>query len=138
MHRDDLAAWWTKPEHLLLAAFLAILAWAPFPYGSNRLWAELILGLTLGGALLGGELADDRVLHDGGHGHQLLLRLVKLRSLPVWLALVRLAGCQCGNTTTSQPPRKRASSPCKRLSAGPGRRVSLSIESAQRRRRSAA
>lgn len=52
MHRDDLAAWWTKPEHLLLAAFLAILAWAPFPYGSNRLWAELILGLALGVALL--------------------------------------------------------------------------------------
>ncbi|MEQ1867130.1 MAG: O-antigen ligase family protein [Micropepsaceae bacterium] len=52
MHRDDIAGRWTKPEHLLLVAFLVILAWAPFPYGSNRLWAELLLGLALGGTLL--------------------------------------------------------------------------------------
>lgn len=36
----------------MLVALLVILAWAPFPYGSNRFWAELILGLALGITLL--------------------------------------------------------------------------------------
>ena len=39
------------PERALLFAFLVVLAWAPFPYGSNRTWAELGLGLGLGGVL---------------------------------------------------------------------------------------
>ncbi|MCE9522105.1 MAG: O-antigen ligase family protein [Alphaproteobacteria bacterium] len=52
MYRDDAPSRWTKPESLLLLAFLAVLAWAPFPYGSNRLWAELVLGLGVGVVLL--------------------------------------------------------------------------------------
>jgi O-antigen ligase len=43
---------WTKPEYILAVVFLVVLAWAPFPYGSNRFWAELVLGLGLGIALL--------------------------------------------------------------------------------------
>lgn len=39
---------WGRPENLLLLCFLLVLAWAPFPYGSNRTWAELVLGLGLG------------------------------------------------------------------------------------------
>ena len=39
------------PERALLFAFLFVLAWAPFPYGSNRSWAELALGLGFGGVL---------------------------------------------------------------------------------------
>jgi hypothetical protein len=38
-------------ETALVIAFLAALAWAPFPYGSNRLWAELALGVGLGAIL---------------------------------------------------------------------------------------
>mgnify|MGYP000951484759 CR=1 FL=1 len=40
-----------SPERVLLIAFLVVLLWAPFPYGSNRAWAELALGLGLGGVL---------------------------------------------------------------------------------------
>lgn len=40
-----------RPENLLLAAFVAVLAWAPFPHGANSAWAELVLGLGLGGIL---------------------------------------------------------------------------------------
>lgn len=35
-------------EGLLFALFVGVLIWAPFPYGSNRLWAELWLGAALG------------------------------------------------------------------------------------------
>jgi O-antigen ligase len=35
-------------ERWLFALFLALIAWAPFPFGSNRLWAELLLGAGLG------------------------------------------------------------------------------------------
>ena len=42
---------WTRPENLLLLFFLAALAWAPFPYGSNRTWAELLLALGFGSIL---------------------------------------------------------------------------------------
>lgn len=42
---------WFRPENVLLGLFLAVLAWAPFPYGSNRDWAELLLALGLGGIL---------------------------------------------------------------------------------------
>lgn len=42
---------WFRPENILLLLFLAVLAWAPFPYGSNRDWAELLLALGLGGIL---------------------------------------------------------------------------------------
>jgi hypothetical protein len=41
-----------RSENLLLAALVAMLALAPFPYGSNRTWAELGLGLDLGAILL--------------------------------------------------------------------------------------
>ncbi|NOT39615.1 MAG: O-antigen ligase family protein [Alphaproteobacteria bacterium] len=51
MNRDDDSVW-HYPERFLLAAFLLLLAWAPFPYGSNRPWAELALGMGLGGILL--------------------------------------------------------------------------------------
>ncbi|MBP6012292.1 MAG: O-antigen ligase family protein [Alphaproteobacteria bacterium] len=40
------------PERALLLVFLVVLAWAPFPYGSNRAWAELALGLGFGAILL--------------------------------------------------------------------------------------
>jgi hypothetical protein len=40
-----------RPENLLLAAFVAVLALAPFPYGANSTWAELALGLGLGAIL---------------------------------------------------------------------------------------
>src|SRR5262245_47674526 len=43
---------WTNPENIVLLAFLAVLALAPFPYGSNRLWAELALGAGLGAVTL--------------------------------------------------------------------------------------
>lgn len=52
MNRDDLIARLANPHGILLIAFVAVLAWAPLPYGSNRLWAELLLGLALGGVLL--------------------------------------------------------------------------------------
>ena len=51
MREDEAPGRWRQPENLLLAAFLVVLAWAPFPYGSNRFWAELVLGLALGGVL---------------------------------------------------------------------------------------
>jgi len=41
-----------RPENLLLAIFVATLAFAPFPYGSNGAWAELGLGVGFGGVLL--------------------------------------------------------------------------------------
>ncbi len=49
-HREDSV--WLYPERLLVLVFLAVLAWAPFPYGSNRPWAELAVGLGLGSILL--------------------------------------------------------------------------------------
>lgn len=52
MNRNDLIARLANPHGLLLVAFIAVLMWAPLPYGSNRLWAELVLGLCLGGVLL--------------------------------------------------------------------------------------
>src|SRR5258706_6811286 len=52
MREDEAPGRSRQPENLLLAAFLVVLAWTPFPYGSNRLWAELVLGLALGGVLL--------------------------------------------------------------------------------------
>lgn len=51
MDEDDDRVELPRPETVLLVAFLAVLAWAPFPYGSNRPWAELVLGLGLGGIL---------------------------------------------------------------------------------------
>lgn len=51
MTRDE-DSMWLYPERLLLGVFLVVLAWAPFPYGSNRPWAELALGMGLGGILL--------------------------------------------------------------------------------------
>ena len=42
---------WLQPENFLLLMFLFVLAWAPFPLGSNRVWAELILAEGLGGVL---------------------------------------------------------------------------------------
>ena len=53
MNRDDADSPWAKPENILLLLFVAALAWAPFPYGSNRFWAELVLGGALGAVLLG-------------------------------------------------------------------------------------
>jgi len=43
---------WLKPESLVLLVFLALIAWIPFPYGSNRAWAELLAVLGLSGVLL--------------------------------------------------------------------------------------
>lgn len=51
MTRDEESVW-LYPERILLALFVIVLAWAPFPYGSNRPWAELALGIGLGGILL--------------------------------------------------------------------------------------
>ncbi len=51
MNADDADSAWPKPESILLLLFIAALAWAPFPYGSNRLWAELVLGGALGAVL---------------------------------------------------------------------------------------
>ena len=51
MYRDEAQVPWLKPDSLLLFVFLGVLACAPFPYGSNRLWAELALGLGIGGVL---------------------------------------------------------------------------------------
>jgi len=51
MDRDDGFLDLVRPENLLLAAFIAVLALAPFPYGSTRTWAELGLGLGVGGIL---------------------------------------------------------------------------------------
>lgn len=53
MNRNDLIARLANPQGALLVAFIAVLMWAPLPYGSNRLWAELLLGLCLGAVLLG-------------------------------------------------------------------------------------
>lgn len=44
---------WMKPESAVLLLFVAILAWMPFPFGSNRPWAELVAALGLAGVLLG-------------------------------------------------------------------------------------
>lgn len=44
---------WMKPESAVLLLFVVILAWMPFPFGSNRPWAELVAALGLGGVLLG-------------------------------------------------------------------------------------
>jgi O-antigen ligase len=52
MNDDRETSLWLYPERLLLLAFLLVLAWAPFPYGSNRPWAELAIGIGLGGILL--------------------------------------------------------------------------------------
>jgi len=52
MDRDGVFVRLLKPGTLLLLAFLVALAWAPLPYGSNRMWAELYLGLGLGGVLV--------------------------------------------------------------------------------------
>jgi hypothetical protein len=41
-----------RPENLLLGALVIVLALAPFPYGSSRPWAELVLGLGIGAILL--------------------------------------------------------------------------------------
>lgn|GEM_PF-2399248 len=43
---------WMKPESVVLLLFVAILAWMPFPFGSNRPWAELVAALALAGVLL--------------------------------------------------------------------------------------
>jgi O-antigen ligase len=51
MDEDDDRVELPRPETVLLAGFLIVLAWAPFPYGSNRPWAELVLGLGLGAIL---------------------------------------------------------------------------------------
>jgi hypothetical protein len=41
-----------RPENLLLAGFVAVLALAPLPYGSRPPWAELALGVGIGAILL--------------------------------------------------------------------------------------
>lgn len=46
------AARWLKPENVVLVLFLAVLVWMPFPYGSNRPWAEIAAALSLSGLLL--------------------------------------------------------------------------------------
>jgi hypothetical protein len=51
MDREDGFLDLIRPENLLLAAFIAVLALAPFPYGANSTWAELALGLGFGGIL---------------------------------------------------------------------------------------
>ena len=52
MDRDDRLLRVPRPESVLAAAYLAILAWAPFPYGSTAPWAELVLGGGLGAVML--------------------------------------------------------------------------------------
>ena len=52
MERDDNLTRLPRLESVLLAGLLVVLAWAPFPYGSNRPWAELALGLGLGVVLV--------------------------------------------------------------------------------------
>lgn len=52
MDRDDDFLRVPRAESLLMFAFLAVLALAPFPYGANRPWAELALGFGLGSILL--------------------------------------------------------------------------------------
>ena len=42
---------WLRAENFLLVLFLCVLTWAPFPYGSNRDWAELVLALAFGAIL---------------------------------------------------------------------------------------
>src|SRR5437762_3155658 len=38
-------------EAPIVALFVLILAWAPFPYGSNRPWALYVLAIALGALL---------------------------------------------------------------------------------------
>lgn len=52
MSESGTVAQWTRPENAVLLLFAATLAWMPFPYGSNRPWAELLLALAFGGLLL--------------------------------------------------------------------------------------
>jgi hypothetical protein len=52
MERDGGFLDLVRLENLLLAIFVAVLALAPFPYGSNSGWAESGLGVGLGGVLL--------------------------------------------------------------------------------------
>jgi O-antigen ligase len=52
MTGDEERNLWFTPERILLVGFLLVLAWAPFPYGSNRPWAELALGFGFGAILL--------------------------------------------------------------------------------------
>jgi len=42
----------TRFETALTLALILVLAWAPFPYGSNRPWASSLLALLVGGLLL--------------------------------------------------------------------------------------
>jgi len=51
MDEEDGILHLVTPENLLLAAFIAVLALAPFPYGATRPWAEVGLGLGVGGIL---------------------------------------------------------------------------------------
>lgn len=43
---------WIRPENAVLLLFVALLAWMPFPYGSNRPWAELLMAVAFSGLLL--------------------------------------------------------------------------------------
>jgi len=52
MSESGTVAQWTRPENAVLLLFAATLAWMPFPYGSNRPWAELLLAVALGSLLL--------------------------------------------------------------------------------------
>ena len=45
-------AQWLKPENALALILLGLMAWMPFPYGSDRTWAELVSAAVLGGVLL--------------------------------------------------------------------------------------
>jgi RsiW-degrading membrane proteinase PrsW (M82 family) len=39
-------------EMALVVLLILILAWAPFPYGSNRPWAQSVLALLVGALLM--------------------------------------------------------------------------------------
>jgi hypothetical protein len=43
---------WLKPENVLLAAVLLLLAWMPFTHGANQTWSELVLATGFGVLLL--------------------------------------------------------------------------------------
>ena len=45
-------AQWLAPGNALALVLLGLMAWMPFPYGSDRTWAELISSAVLGGLLL--------------------------------------------------------------------------------------
>lgn len=45
-------AQWLKPGNALALILLGLMAWMPFPYGSDRTWAELVSAAVLGGLLL--------------------------------------------------------------------------------------